>query len=102
MSDETAESTAQANLEAENTERLKRLLATGFPMPPTLFENLRILTYLETLLKEADLLDDANAEFTNRATTIIDQMETMQRQQAIVAGTIKPEEIDKIIQMRPR
>lgn len=103
MTDELVDaSTELANLNAENDERLKRVLSQGFPLQPGMFESLRILTYLETLLSDRFLLDQANLDFANKASGLLDNIESVMRQSKIVSGgALKPEDIDKIVQIRP-
>lgn len=102
MTDEVAESTELANLNAENDERLKRVLQQGFPIPPGMFEQIRVLVYLEVLLKHYELLDDAVVDYANKASGLLDQIEKAITQAKIVqGGSIQPGDLDKIIQMRP-
>jgi hypothetical protein len=99
MTDDLADdSTDLANLNAENDERLKRALQQGFPLQPGMFESLRIICHLETLLSVIDKLEESNLEYANRASTILDQIEQVIRQRALTGG-IQASDVDKIVSM---
>ena len=102
MTDELDPSTALANLEAENDERLRRIVAERVALPPSLFENIRLMVYLEALLGEFHLLDDAKMEFANRVSGVLDNIEEQVRKAKIGIGNLTPQDMDKIIQLGRR
>ena len=104
MTDEVAESTELANLNAENDERLRRIIQQGFPIPPGMFEQIRVLVYLETLLKHYEPPRRCRGRLRQQGVgPMMDQIEKAITQAKIVqgSGSIQPGDLDKIIQMRP-
>jgi hypothetical protein len=104
MTDELDPSTALANLEAENDERLRRIVAERVALPAGMFENIRLTAYLEVLLSKAGthVLDDAKMEFANRVSGVLDNIEEQVRKAKIGIGNLTPQDMDKIIQLGRR
>ena len=104
MTDELDPSTALANLEAENDERLRRIVAERVALPPGMFENIRLKVYLEVLLSKAGthVLDDAKMLFANRVSGVLDNVEEQVRKAKIGIGNLTPQDMDKIIQLGRR
>jgi len=78
-------------LDQSNEERLGRLMSGALGMPvqvqPGLFENIRLIAYLEKLLEGAGILDAANLEYAKRVAQVLDNFEGMVRMQVIKSGT---------------
>jgi uncharacterized hydantoinase/oxoprolinase family protein len=93
-------------LDEQNAERLKRIVSQGIPLQPGMFENMRVMCYLEALLTERGILEVAQRQAAEKIGEMLEVIERAANEAKLrtggFVGTERVEDIAKIYGLPPR